>query len=183
MLSPEALAPHPGAIETDPFFSTEDQVARDESIDQANNAAAKTLPFSTSPTVSDGLTSAHSMQPTRRSSSAERARTSSATALLSRRFSNLSATGRKPPTRTESGREFWGLPETKQPTSLSDQDEESEEEDEEWVGYAANELTIRESCPTFVAEVLLDLLRPASVLSSADSKLALERSSRASTRS
>jgi hypothetical protein len=176
MLSPEALAPHPGAIETDPFFSTEDQVARDESIDEANTAAAKTLPFSTSPTVSDGLTSAHSMQPTRRSSSAERARTSSATALLSRRFSNLSATGRKPPTRTESGREFWGLPETKQPTSLSDQDEESEEEDEEWVSRGLVVLTFRESCPTCAAEALLDLLRPVSGPSLAASRPAPARS-------
>lgn len=139
-MSPDALEAHPGAIETDPFFSTEYQIARDESIDAANGAAAG---MSTSPVVSDGLASAHLMQPTRRSTSAERsaerARGLSASTLMARRFSNLSATGRKPPTRTESGREFWGLPEpVKSQISLSDQDEESEEdEDEEWVSVGS----------------------------------------------
>ncbi len=63
---------------------------------------------------------------------------------MDRRNSNQSSLthSRKPPTRTESGREFWGLPEYAKPQKLelidsaesSDDDEEEEvQEDEEWV--------------------------------------------------
>jgi hypothetical protein len=59
---------------------------------------------------------------------------------LKRRGSSQSSHVRKKPTRSDSGREFWGLPEVpKKHAQLEDtlevdsSEEESEEEDEEWV--------------------------------------------------
>lgn len=152
---------HPAGRETDPLFSSAQQMRQGAvedvkrgagrvSVDEAT--AAWTTPHDeqmmTSPTAlvasPPALSSATEYPfvpaPTaRRLSSMRRSRRSSASP---RRSSTL--TGRRPraPSRTESGRDFLGLPEapTTDPESLSDQaeeDEESssdEEEDEEWVG-------------------------------------------------
>ncbi|WRT65095.1 uncharacterized protein IL334_002037 [Kwoniella shivajii] len=135
--SPEALAPHPGARETDPFFATASNISQDErderrnptgSFDTITPGRAADSPNSPSlPFTAPG--SAHSMQPplVKRGSTA-------GASVLSRRSSSASRTRRKL-SRTESGREFWGLPE--QPkmhhiTLIEEDSSESEQEDEEW---------------------------------------------------
>lgn len=129
VLSPEQM-PHPGARETDPFFSTEDDIAEDErderrnptgSMDQVRSSSRHrdSSPAPSVPWTSQG--SAHSLaQPPFKSG-------------MTRRESNNSATmqGRKRPTRTESGREFWGLPQhpKEQRIMLPELDEDSSDEE------------------------------------------------------
>nr|XP_019047525.1 endoplasmic reticulum protein [Kwoniella bestiolae CBS 10118]OCF26455.1 endoplasmic reticulum protein [Kwoniella bestiolae CBS 10118] len=135
--SPEALAPHPGARETDPFFTSADNIAHDEQ-DERRNPSGQFIISSPSaideepdsPTVPfTAPGSAHSMHPplVKRGSTAGHS-------IMSRRSSTLSQ-HRKKLTRTESGREFWGLPE--QPkvhhiALIKEDSSESEHEDEEW---------------------------------------------------
>lgn len=153
---------HPAARETDPLFSSAQQMRQGAaedvkragrvSVDEAT--AAWTTPHEqmTSPTAlvasPPALSSASEYPfshphattipaPTARRLSSMRRRSSASP----RRSSTL--TGRRPraPSRTESGRDFLGLPEapTTDPETLSDQEEEedeessSDEEDEEWV--------------------------------------------------
>jgi hypothetical protein len=139
VMSPEALAPHPGARETDPFFSTADRMSRDErdqkknptgSVDRIRIEESPERSRSPAPSMqwTAGVVSAHSMH---------------APGMVQRRGSARS--GSVPPpmqrkmSRTDSGREFWGLPEQpkRQRISLPEEPEDSSDdeinEDEEWV--------------------------------------------------
>jgi hypothetical protein len=75
--------------------------------------------------------SAHSMQPPRARRSSSRV---SAPPML-RGGSNTSFSARKPPTRTDSGRVFWGLPEYPKMDriALPEEDSSAEEDEEEFV--------------------------------------------------
>ena len=141
VLSPESLVPHPGARETDPFFSTTERMSRDErdqkknptgSVDRIGVEGSPERSRSPAPSVqwTAGVVSAHSMQ---------------APGMVQRRGSNRS--GSVPPhmrrkmSRADSGREFWGLPEEpkRQRIALPVEEEDSSDdeinEDEEWVSY------------------------------------------------
>ncbi|WVQ68916.1 uncharacterized protein L199_007125 [Kwoniella botswanensis] len=135
--SPEALAPHPGARETDPFFTTANNINHDEE-DERRNPTGQFIVSSPSGIVEEPDSpaqpftapgSAHSMHPplVKRGSTAGQS-------VMSRRSSTYSQ-HRKKLNRTESGREFWGLPE--QPKMhhialIEEDSSESEHEDEEW---------------------------------------------------
>ncbi|ORY25349.1 membrane transport protein-domain-containing protein [Naematelia encephala] len=136
--SPEALEPHPGARETDPFFATAHALSQDE-IDESHNPSrsmsAHTNSRQRSPSPASfqwtgGPGSAHSMHPP---------------GVVRRGSSQSSHTGtRRPPTRTESGREFWGLPEAPRRQKAIMEEEfgedssDEEEEEEEWGGTEAS---------------------------------------------
>ncbi|KAK4689781.1 auxin efflux carrier family protein, partial [Tremellales sp. Uapishka_1] len=135
LLSPEAI-PRPGARETDPFFSSNRAMSQDEREETRRSTLRDTSP---APSIqwTNGPGSAHSLHPPG---------TNRAPPL--RRDSSQSGRQR-PPTRTESGREFWGLPEfaKKREPELSDQEEEeedssddsdSEPEDQEWVSIVGS---------------------------------------------
>lgn len=143
--SPEQL-PHPGARETDPFFSTKKAMTQDETEEQRN--PSRSMSRATGREGSDtfvggmsGPTSAHSMHPRRESSLGD--------GLVRRQSSNnrirsqsQSSMHRKPLTRSESGREFWGLPQfPKRERILLEEDSsdediaEGDEEDAEWVSH------------------------------------------------
>ncbi len=108
ILSPEPLQPHPGARETDPFFTTARGIRQDEA-DEASNPNQTVQDSSTTASTAwladpGSVHSAHGLQGLAvRHGSLE----------FSRRNSSQSASGhtRRKPTRTDSGREFWGLPE------------------------------------------------------------------------
>ncbi|WWC87148.1 uncharacterized protein L201_002034 [Kwoniella dendrophila CBS 6074] len=142
--SPEALAPHPGARETDPFFVTANNISRDERDERRNPSGQ--YPVSSpsgspnSPTIPFTAGSAHSMHPpmVKRGSTAGQS-------VMSRRSSSHSQ-HRKKLTRTESGREFWGLPEQPkmhQIALIEEDSSESEHEDEEWGALTPNNLRRR----------------------------------------
>jgi hypothetical protein len=134
--SPEELGPHPGARETDPFFSTARGVSQDE-VEEVSNPSGRfqdTSPAASTACLADSGSahSAHNLQALG---------FKPGVIAASRRNSSQSALGlkRKKPTRTESGREFWGLPEAPrgQRSMLShhEEPEDSSEDEEagEWV--------------------------------------------------
>jgi hypothetical protein len=138
--SPEALGTHPGARETDPFFTTTKNMSQDQIDEQRNptRSFGASMDRSLSPTSTwqpdlNSATSAHPMST--RPASRGSASVSVGGRSLSRRDSNQSQ--RKVPTRTDSGREFWGLPDPPrrhQMTFPEDvQEDSSEDEEEEWV--------------------------------------------------
>jgi hypothetical protein len=148
VLSPDEL-PHPGARETDPFFTTTKALSQDEEDERRN--PTRHMSRGTGRSASEGnsyelpapvsATSAHSMHPVRRESSLSEARLRRPTNNSRTRSQSQSSTHRKPLTRSESGREFWGLPQfpkrdrilLEEDSSDEDIDEEDEEEDPEWV--------------------------------------------------
>ncbi len=160
--SPGEMAP-PAAMETDPIHSSMDEMRR-ETQDEAARARARASGAVRGAWRGESV-SALSMHPYGNGSRAESPSASSGDRQLvgsppvlhafearrgssgfSKRRTSSGATARpRRPTRTESGREFWGLPEAaKTPRSLSDQEEASESEDEaqaasdeEWVGAGA----------------------------------------------
>lgn len=137
--SPEAIEPHPGAGETDPFFASASSMSRDE-LDERRNPSGSLQPVSTarksseSPSIAwtSGPGSAHSMHPPGR-------RESVAQSILSRRGSSQDRHSKRKLSRTDSGREFWGLPEAprRQRIALIEEDSSDDEgsagSDEEWV--------------------------------------------------
>jgi hypothetical protein len=146
ILSPEQL-PHPGAQETDPFFTSTKALSRDEADERRNPTRSLSRGTGRSASENDSYdipapisaTSAHSLHPVRRESSLSEG-------LLRRttdsriRSQSQSSNHRKPLTRTESGREFWGLPQFPKRERIlleedsSDEDiDEEDEEDPEWV--------------------------------------------------
>ncbi|WVR04361.1 hypothetical protein IAU60_001362 [Kwoniella sp. DSM 27419] len=135
VLSPEPLVTHPGARETDPFFSTADGMSHDQAEDSRKSSNA----FGTSPTTtmdSDSPSQPFTAPGSAHSMHVPMARKTTGASLMSRRDSQLSQ-HRKPLSRTESGREFWGLPEQPkmQRIALIEEDSSDEEqEDEEWFG-------------------------------------------------
>lgn len=137
--SPESLIPHPGARETDPFFSTHARMSQDE-VDERRNPTrnidgtmrrdqSPDPAHSPDPSVqwTTGAASAHSMRPagTRRGSS------------MSRHSGSVPPGMRRKPTRTDSAREFWGLPEEPRRHRImlpeDVREDSSDESDEEWV--------------------------------------------------
>lgn len=161
VLSPEALPTH-AAMETDPFFSSQEEMRIEERADQRRkrreSAASRTSTISAGPSIQwTTAGSAHSLHPRLNGTNAVAVmatsvpsdgmsqRKGSSGIVTARRPSSVStrstARTRRPPTRTESGREFWGLPEApKTELELSVQNEEEEQEedseessDEEWV--------------------------------------------------
>ncbi|WWD21974.1 hypothetical protein CI109_106462 [Kwoniella shandongensis] len=128
VLSPEALETVPEGSEANPFFSAEERSRSKHSTSSFGVAPTTIREPSPSPTLTFTTPgSAHSMhQPL-----AHRRNTDSS--HMSRRDSALSA--RRQPTRTESGREFWGLPEApkRQRIALIEEDSsDDDEDDEEW---------------------------------------------------
>ena len=134
MPSPEPLQPHPGARETDPFFSTGRAISQDEADEAAN--PNRSLPdVSASPSSTwlpdpGSAFSAHVLQVPGIRGSLE--------IVSGRRDSSQSISGqkRRKPTRTDSGREFWGLPEMprRQKSMLGPapaEDSSAEEDDDE----------------------------------------------------
>ncbi|WVF70146.1 hypothetical protein IAT40_004934 [Kwoniella sp. CBS 6097] len=123
--SPEAIETHPGARETDPFFATARGISHDQ--EEASVTLSSSLEPG-SPSIPFSAGSAHSMHPplAKRHSTA-------GNSVLSRRESILSQR-RKSLNRTESGREFWGLPEAPklQRIILEEDSSDEEHEDEEW---------------------------------------------------
>ncbi|RXK37203.1 endoplasmic reticulum protein [Tremella mesenterica] len=127
--SPESLIPHPAAQETDPFFANTHSLSladEEERIGRNSLSVLHEHPRDSSPSPSiswlTGPGSALSMHPP----GVSRAMTSS-----SARASSVPP--RKHVTRTESGREFWGLPEAprRQRLMLSPEPEDSSDEDDE----------------------------------------------------
>lgn len=143
--SPEQM-PHPGGRETDPFFSSQDAMANDEREESRNpsrslSAASRGRRSADNTRQADfqGIDSAHSLHPTHRPVEAVRRQS---TTNNKTRSQSQSSMHRRPITRTESGREFWGLPQfpkrerilLEEDSSDDDIDEEDEpEEDAEWV--------------------------------------------------
>ncbi|WVQ97745.1 hypothetical protein IAU59_004859 [Kwoniella sp. CBS 9459] len=124
--SPEAIETHPGARETDPFFTTARGISHDQ--DEASGNLSSSLEPG-SPTIPFTAGSAHSMHPpmAKRHSAA-------GNSILSRRESILSQR-RRSINRTESGREFWGLPEAPKMQRIileEDSSDEEHEDEEEW---------------------------------------------------
>jgi hypothetical protein len=137
--SPDALIPHPAAQETDPFFSTQDRMSRDErdqkrnptgSVDRIRVQESPERSRSPAPSVqwTAGVVSAHSMHgpgPVQRRGSS--------------RSGSIPPAMRRKMSRADSGREFWGLPEEPKwqrislPEEPEDSSDEELEEDEEWV--------------------------------------------------
>jgi hypothetical protein len=159
VLSPEALPTH-AAMETDPFFSSQEEMRIEERADERRkrreSAASRTSTISAGPSIQwTTAGSAHSLHPRLNGTNAVAVmstsvpsdgmpqRKGSSGIVTARRPSSVStrstARTRRHPTRTESGREFWGLPEApKTELELSVQNEEQEEDseessDEEWV--------------------------------------------------
>ena len=137
--SPEPLERHPGARETDPFFTTTRNMTQDEDEDQRRQSRKISTDRNLSPTASNWIpepgssTSNHQLNgPYRRSSSA-------AVNGSGRRGSSVERHNqRKKLSRADSGREFWGLPEApkRQRIMLPEdvqEDSSSDSEDEEWV--------------------------------------------------
>jgi len=142
--SPDAIeSTHPGARETDPFFTTSKNMTQDR-IEEGRNP---TRSFGTSMNRSDSpesawqpdLGSAKSSHPmaaavVRRSSASVSLEGRSRS--LTRRGSSTSQGKRRAPSRTDSGREFWGLPDaSRKPNNTFEdlQEDSSEDEEEEWV--------------------------------------------------
>lgn len=142
--SPDAIeSTHPGARETDPFFTNSKNLTQD----QAEEGRNPTRSFGTSmnrslspestwqPDLSSAK-SAHPMAPPairRGSTSVSIGGRSAGGRSLTRRGSSTSQ--RRVPTRTDSGREFWGLPEAphRPHNTFEDVPEDSSEDEEEWV--------------------------------------------------
>jgi hypothetical protein len=163
---PAPLDTHPAARETDPLFSSAQQMRQGEaedlrrrtgavvgSVDEGTmawtatheNMVSPTQIVASPPAINSSeypFTAPHGTTipaPTARRLSSLRRRSSASP----RRSSTT--TGRRPraPSRTESGRDFLGLPEAPEAERLSDQEEEeeessSDEEDEEWVSPPLN---------------------------------------------
>lgn len=135
---------HPGARETDPFFTNAQHMSQDETQDarysRSFGAAARDLsPESTWQPEIASAKSAHPMNPSvvRRSSNAVSIGGRSA-GRGSRARSSSTQSQRRIPTRTDSGREFLGLPEPpRRKMTFEDLAEDSsEDEDEgEWVSF------------------------------------------------
>jgi hypothetical protein len=137
--------PHPGARETDPFFSSNDRIKADEREEDEASGVWRTGGGTPNPADSSDLYSAHTLRTRADESSIVRSRSGSA----NRKGFRQTSFPRRPSqmSRAESGREFWGLPEAgksrtdlRRQTGLSDHEEEgsdsSDEEehsDEEWV--------------------------------------------------
>ncbi|KAK8846666.1 hypothetical protein IAR55_005753 [Kwoniella newhampshirensis] len=128
VMSPEPLDTVPEGGETNPFFSSEERSNTRHTTSSFGVAPTTIRDPSPSPTLPfTAPGSAHSMQ----APLAQRRGTDSS--FMSRRESALST--RRQPTRTESGREFWGLPEQPKRRGISLIEEDSsddEEDDEEW---------------------------------------------------
>ncbi|WVQ76735.1 hypothetical protein IAR50_006409 [Cryptococcus sp. DSM 104548] len=129
-------------IERDPFFSPHngETPTRHGSTIGVTPTTVRQPTSPTLPFTAPG--SAHSMQPTP-------ARRPSATGT-ERSFSALSATKRlRAPSRTESGREFLGLPEAPRERAIDwiDEVDSSDEEDEEWGSDSAPSLRLRRLPP------------------------------------
>lgn len=140
--SPEAI-PHPGARETDPFFSSQDRMVRDERDQRKNPTGSvdriraeespERLSRSPPPSAqwSAGVVSAHSMHHASNVQRRGSQRSGSVPPPMQRKMS-----------RADSGREFWGLPEQpkKQRITLPEEPEDSsgeeDEEDDEWVSQS-----------------------------------------------
>ncbi len=156
VLSPTAIPGH-AAMETDPFFSSQEEMRIEEDEEEErrkrrDSAVSGSSATSAGPSfhwTTDGG-SAHSLHPRvngtnvpgmlstslpHESVSSRKASPGVSTIRRSSTHSTHSTVRpRHQPTRTESGREFWGLPEASEtPKELSIQDEEGEgeEEDEE----------------------------------------------------
>ncbi|OCF41572.1 endoplasmic reticulum protein [Kwoniella heveanensis CBS 569] len=138
--SPEAIETHPGARETDPFFTTAGGISHDQ--EEASVTLSSSLEPG-SPSIPFSAGSVHSLHPplTKRNSTA-------GNSVMSRRESILSQR-RKSLNRTESGREFWGLPEApKMQRIILEEDSSDEElEDEEWGTLTPTTLRRRASQP------------------------------------
>lgn len=127
------LVQSPGHIEENghdgrsPFFPSEDGQGswrRDSSLGVTPTMIRDPSSSPTTPFVVPG--SAHSMHPPRRQSTTGVSMRSHSVTSASRRPRHLS--------RTESGREFWGLPEAPRHHGIElIEEDSSDEEDEEWV--------------------------------------------------
>ena len=149
VISPEVMEPNPGARETDPYFTTQKGLTQDEEDEEfarttwrgsARQSSSGTRDVSPSPASAwipdpSSALSVHALRPptTGRPSGSRR--------------NSQDLPQRKQPTRTESGRQFWGLPEAprRQRTYLSqelsdDGSEEEEEEEEEWVSLSQSSI-------------------------------------------
>lgn len=157
--SPEALETHPGARETDPFFSTAENLARDQADENRNPtrdmSVAKQTIREGSQVESDSwrapasALSAHSMrhpglaERERSNSSSRQGRRTSVPSVpgpkVRRDSSRASFQGRRKPTRQESGMHFLGLPDFPKRERImlaedsSDEEDDEDEVDEEWV--------------------------------------------------
>jgi hypothetical protein len=149
VLSPDQM-PHVGARETDPFFTTTKAMSHDEEDERRN--PSRSLSHATGRAASRlsgrAASESHSfenpthLRPTRRESSLSEAR-HRGSAVNRVRSQSQSSNHRKPLTRSESGREFWGLPQfpkrerilLEEDSSDEDIDEGEEQEDEEWVSF------------------------------------------------
>nr|KIR86098.1 endoplasmic reticulum protein [Cryptococcus tetragattii IND107] len=144
------LVQSPGHIEENghdgrsPFFPSEDDQGswrRDSSLGVTPTMIRDPSSSPTTPFVVPG--SAHSMHPPRRQSTTGVSMRSHSVTSATRRPRHLS--------RTESGREFWGLPEAPRHHGIELIEEDSsdeEEEDEEWGNYAQPNLRLRRSPPS-----------------------------------
>lgn len=136
--SPDQI-PHVGSRETDPFFTTAKSMTRDEEDERRNPSRSFSRATGREPSETHSFdhaqVSAHSLHPVRRESSLGQRSGSRV------RSQSQSSTHRKPLTRSESGREFWGLPQfPKRERILLEEDSDDDddiveegEEDEEWV--------------------------------------------------
>lgn len=148
--SPEPLeAPHPGARETDPFFTNTKNISQDEQDERRNpsrsfaSAGRSLSPESSWQPDLASARSAHPMAPsvTRRGSASV-----SISGRSNSRRDSSQGPQRRAPTRTDSGREFWGLPEVPRKTwnTFEDVQEDSSEDEAEFVGpYQIPWLTVR----------------------------------------
>jgi hypothetical protein len=130
--SPEALEPHPGARETDPFFTTARSLTQDEADERRNPSGS--FKRSSSPSWVPDQSSARSVHPLHQPTK----RDSASSSGVVRRGSGSVPPMRRVPTRTESGREFWGLPEAPRRQRImlpEDVQEDGSDYEEEWVSH------------------------------------------------
>lgn len=148
MESPQPYEPHPGARETDPYFTTANAVEQDEHEERLNpRHSTHPIPSNSTvrPRASDASDPIIGSNPwTTEPENAARhilrpqALQRNSTSALSggRRGSRDRDGERKKPTRTESGRVFWGLPDFERkhrdilPEIQAGDSSESEDEDE-----------------------------------------------------
>lgn len=127
--SPEA------GTDQNPFFSTQDAEAAEEGrgrskVTTKDAGALAQSPASSAPFTAPGSAhSAHPMNTARRGSSNGPVSFSRRMSSQSRTYSQSSYT-RKKPTRTESGREFWGLPNFPKDRGIVLEEEDSSDDDD-----------------------------------------------------
>ena len=137
--SPEAHTDRGDEPEGNPFFSVQDADAAEEGrgrskgYSKANGAVASSPASSVPPFTAPGSAhSAHAMHTARRGSSNGPAGFGRRLSSQSRTYSQSSQHhARKKPTRTESGREFWGLPNFPKDRGIVLEEEDSSDDDGE----------------------------------------------------